>query len=130
PAAAAVARVPRGDAGDRAVLLRRLLPLRLVPGGAAAAGAGLRVHAHRAGLPAPAVEPVGAGLRAAAGRQPGGLPVAARGGVAALARLRLAVRAAVVLGPAALRDRPLGLDRLPPPPLRRGPAGGLRARAP
>ena len=60
------------------------------------------------GYPAPVLEPVRARLRAAAGGQPRGLPLAARRGLAGRARLRLALRARLVLGAAAVRARACG----------------------
>src|SRR5206468_12727782 len=67
---------------------------------------------------APVLEPFRPGLLAAARGQPRRLPLAPRRGLGGGARLRLAVRAGVVLGAAALRARLVGLDDLPSPPLR------------
>src|SRR5262249_23728504 len=74
-------------------------------------------------------EPLGAGLLAPARGQPGRVPVAARRGVARGHGLRVALPAALVLDPAAVLARALGLDDLPAPPLRGRPAGGGAASA-
>ena len=81
------------------------------------------------GYPTPVLEPLRARVRAAAGGQPRRLPFAARRGLAGGACVRLAVRAGLVLDAAPVRARAVGLDDLPAPPLRGGPAGRLRAGA-
>src|SRR5262249_4382786 len=67
------------------------------------------------------LEPVRGRLLAPARGQSRRLPVPARRGVARRDGVRLAVPPCLVLGPAAVLGRPVGLDHLPAPPLRGGP---------
>src|SRR6185436_20299379 len=101
--------------------------VRAVPGGAAAAGARLRIQDVARGVSAALLHPGGARLRAFAGRQPGRVPVPARRGVAARAGERVASRAAPVLAAASVRAGAVAVHDLPAPSLLRGPARGLSA---
>ncbi len=128
-AAATLGRLPHHDHRRHRLLLPRLRALRRLSGRAATARAGGRVHEEPARLSGRLLEAVGRRLLAAAGGQPRGVPLAARGGLAGGARVRLALRPRLVLDPAAVRARAVGLDDLPAAPLLRRPRRRLAAGA-
>ena len=88
--AAALAGVPGRHHGRARLLLPRLLPVRALPGRAPAARAASTSSRGTCKATRALLEPVRAGLLAPARGQPRRLPLAARGGLAGGARLRLA----------------------------------------
>ena len=123
-------RESRAAASRRAdVLLSGLSVVRDLSRGASAPGPGASVHEEPLRLSPFLREATGGSLLAAAGGQPGGVPLAPRGRFAGGPRVRVASRTGVVLGAAALRPGPLGLHDLPAASLRDRSDRGLRPGA-